>query len=88
MCDGVWRQCFSEKCLRSVITFEVGRGYWNALGREMRASNFLLTNFSRLCCRSKHKFAWKPELLDEVDSHVTASILGRSKWLNEVRAFL
>lgn len=29
-------QAFSEKCLRSAITFEVERGYSNALGRNMR----------------------------------------------------
>ncbi|XP_074328704.1 ATP-dependent DNA helicase homolog RECG1, chloroplastic/mitochondrial isoform X1 [Apium graveolens] len=73
---------FSEKCLRSAIIFEAERGYTNVLGRKMRFNNFLFSKVSKLCSRSKHKFA--ESLLKEVGSYERASITDRSKLLNKV----
>ncbi|KAL1828958.1 hypothetical protein ACET3Z_007370 [Daucus carota] len=73
---------FSEKCLRSAIIFEAERGYTNALGRKMRFNSFLFSKVSKLCSRSKHKFA--ESLLKEVGSYERASITDRSKLLNKV----
>ncbi|XP_057970824.1 ATP-dependent DNA helicase homolog RECG, chloroplastic isoform X2 [Malania oleifera] len=48
---------FCEKSLRSALAYEAMRSYPNALGRKMRFSSFLLARISKLCSRSKHKFA-------------------------------
>lgn len=76
----------SEKCLRSAIAFEAGRGYLNTLGRDMRFNNFLLSKISKLCYSSKYKFGEK--LLEEVNMYETASISNRSKLLNKVSVFM
>ncbi|KAG5548273.1 hypothetical protein RHGRI_013843 [Rhododendron griersonianum] len=67
LCSYVLRPdlCFSDKCLRSVITFEAERGYRNALCNNMRFKNFLFHRVSKLCSQSKHKIAEK--LLVEAD---------------------
>uniref|UniRef100_A0A5B7BBQ5 DNA 3'-5' helicase n=1 Tax=Davidia involucrata TaxID=16924 RepID=A0A5B7BBQ5_DAVIN len=78
--------CFSEKCLRSAIAFEAERGFRNALGRKMRFNNFLFSKISKLCSRSKHKFAEK--LLEEADSYKTATISDRSKLLSKVSVLM
>ncbi|XP_059649570.1 ATP-dependent DNA helicase homolog RECG, chloroplastic isoform X2 [Cornus florida] len=76
-------KCFSDECLRNGITFEAERGYRNALGRKMRFNNFIFSKISKICSRSKHKFAGKL-----VDSHNTASISDRSKLLHKVSVLL
>ncbi|XP_074328705.1 ATP-dependent DNA helicase homolog RECG1, chloroplastic/mitochondrial isoform X2 [Apium graveolens] len=48
----------------------------------MRFNNFLFSKVSKLCSRSKHKFA--ESLLKEVGSYERASITDRSKLLNKV----
>ncbi|KAI8554768.1 hypothetical protein RHMOL_Rhmol05G0122600 [Rhododendron molle] len=80
LCSYVLRPdlCFSDKCLRTVITFEAERGYRNALCNNMRFKNFLFPRVSK----SKHKIAEK--LLVEADRYDAASITDRSKLLNEV----
>ncbi|KAE9448425.1 hypothetical protein C3L33_19673, partial [Rhododendron williamsianum] len=74
LCSYVLRSdlCFSDKCLRSVITFEAERGYRNALCNNMRFKNFLFHRVSKLCSQSKHKIAEK--LLVEADRYDAASI--------------
>ncbi|XP_044490810.1 ATP-dependent DNA helicase homolog RECG, chloroplastic isoform X2 [Mangifera indica] len=74
--------CFSTKQLRSAIIFQAKRGYRNVLGRNMRFSNFLLSKVSRICYRSKHKYAEK--LMVEVVSYDSKSLLDRSKLFNKV----
>ncbi|KAI8554632.1 hypothetical protein RHMOL_Rhmol05G0113000 [Rhododendron molle] len=51
LCSYVLRPdlCFSDKCLRTVITFEAERGYRNALCNNMRFKNFLFPRVSKLC---------------------------------------
>ncbi|XP_058184106.1 ATP-dependent DNA helicase homolog RECG, chloroplastic isoform X4 [Rhododendron vialii] len=78
--------CFSDKCLRSVITFEAERGYRNALCNNMRFKNFLFPRVSKLCSQSKHKIAEK--LLVEADRYDAASVTDRSKLLNKLRKLL
>ncbi|KAF3432192.1 hypothetical protein FNV43_RR26931 [Rhamnella rubrinervis] len=78
--------CFSGKRLRTAIAFEAQEGYRNALGREMRFSNFLFSRISKTCSRSKHEFMGK--LLEEVDSYGTASISNRSKLLDKVSVLM
>ncbi|CAM8879642.1 unnamed protein product [Rhodiola kirilowii] len=78
--------CFSERCLRRAIAFEVGRGYRNVLGRKMRFDSFLCSKFSKLYSRLKHKLPEK--ILDELKSYETATIYDRSKLLNKVSLFM
>ncbi|XP_058184103.1 ATP-dependent DNA helicase homolog RECG, chloroplastic isoform X2 [Rhododendron vialii] len=78
--------CFSDKCLRSVITFEAERGYRNALCNNMRFKNFLFPRVSKLCSQSKHKIAEK--LLVEADRYDAASVTDRSKLLNKVSVLM
>lgn len=78
--------CFCRKRLRSSIVFEAERGYYNALDRKMRYSTSLLSKLSKLCYRSKHKFAEK--LLEEVGKYDPASISDRSKLLNKVSVLM
>ncbi|KAG5531515.1 hypothetical protein RHGRI_026205 [Rhododendron griersonianum] len=78
--------CFSEKCLRSVITFEAERGYRNALCNNMRFKNFLFPRVSKLCSKSKHKISEK--LLVEADRYDAASVTDRSKLLNKVSVLM
>ncbi|KAG5531514.1 hypothetical protein RHGRI_026205 [Rhododendron griersonianum] len=82
--------CFSEKCLRSVITFEAERGYRNALCNNMRYcylfKNFLFPRVSKLCSKSKHKISEK--LLVEADRYDAASVTDRSKLLNKVSVLM
>ncbi|KAL5726710.1 DNA helicase [Ranunculus cassubicifolius] len=78
--------CCNEKNLKSAISFEVERGYRNALGRNMRFSSFLQSNLIKICSRSKHKSAQK--LLEEVNGYGTASISERSTLLNKVSVLI
>ncbi|KAI8538233.1 hypothetical protein RHMOL_Rhmol09G0086700 [Rhododendron molle] len=82
----LFTQCFSDKCLRSVITFEAERGYRNALCNNMRFKNFLFPRVSKLCSKSKHKIAEK--LLVEADRYDAASVTDRSKLLNKVSVLM
>ncbi|XP_019167643.1 PREDICTED: ATP-dependent DNA helicase homolog RECG, chloroplastic isoform X2 [Ipomoea nil] len=77
---------FCEKCLRGAITFEVERGYSNALGRNMRFSNLLFSRMSTLFSRSKHKLAKR--LLEEVDAYDRASVPDQSKLLSKVSVLM
>lgn len=76
----------SEKHLSSAIAFEVEKGYQNALGRKMRFNTYLFSKITKLCSRSKHKFAEK--LLEEADRYDIASISDRSKLLNKVSVLM
>lgn len=78
--------CFSDKCLRSVITFEAERGYRNALCNKMRFKNFLFPRVSKLCSQSKHKIAEK--LLVKADRYDAARVTDRSKLLNKVSVLM
>ncbi|GAB4840403.1 hypothetical protein Ancab_021171 [Ancistrocladus abbreviatus] len=76
------KQCFSERCLRSAVVFEVGGSYQNALGRKMRSDKIFVSKISRLSSRSKHKFAKK--LPEDLDSYCVANLSFKPKWLNKV----
>ncbi|PIA33547.1 hypothetical protein AQUCO_04100169v1 [Aquilegia coerulea] len=78
--------CCNEKNLKSAISFEVEKGFLNAVGGNMRFSNFLQSKLINLCSRSKHKSAHK--LLEEVNGYGTASISDRSKLLNKVSVLM
>ncbi|XP_043806814.1 ATP-dependent DNA helicase homolog RECG, chloroplastic isoform X4 [Manihot esculenta] len=77
--------CSSGEKLRSGIYFKFGRGYRTTLSRKMRFTNYLL-NISRLCSRSKHKFAEK--LLDVVNKYNVPSISDKSKFLTKVSVLM
>lgn len=79
-------KCLFEKHLTSAISFEAERGYRNAFGRNMRFRNFLHSNLLRQFSRSHRNPARK--LLEEVDGYGTASMLGRSKFLNKVSVLM
>ncbi|XP_022150022.1 ATP-dependent DNA helicase homolog RECG, chloroplastic isoform X2 [Momordica charantia] len=73
--------CFSGHQLRSAIAFHVEKGYWNAVGENMRF-HYVLSMLPKLCLRTKHKYAGK--LFEEVDKYGAASISNRAKLLNKM----
>ncbi|KAG9136427.1 hypothetical protein Leryth_023357 [Lithospermum erythrorhizon] len=77
---------FSRKCIGSATTFNAERGCKNVLVRNMRFSHLLFSNISNVCFRLKHKCAEKHVM--EVHSCRKTDILGRSKLLNKVSAWL
>ncbi|KAF4364599.1 hypothetical protein F8388_015290 [Cannabis sativa] len=78
--------CFSVRQLRGAVLSETKRGYLNALGRNMRFSNFLFSKLSRSYSRSRHKLAEK--VLDEVDSYGLSSTCSRPKVLDKVSVMM
>ncbi|XP_062111094.1 ATP-dependent DNA helicase homolog RECG, chloroplastic isoform X2 [Humulus lupulus] len=78
--------CFSVKQLRGAILSETKRGYLNALGRNMRFSNFLFSKLSKTYSSSRHKLAEK--VLDEVDGYGLSSTCNRPKVLDKVSVMM
>ncbi|XP_065855792.1 ATP-dependent DNA helicase homolog RECG, chloroplastic isoform X1 [Euphorbia lathyris] len=76
-------QCSCGKQLRILTVLRSGSGHRNPLYRRMRFTNFFL-NISRLCSRSKHKFA--DNLLNELVD--VQSISDRSRLLNKVSVIM
>ncbi|EXB89386.1 hypothetical protein L484_017352 [Morus notabilis] len=78
--------CFSMKRMRSAIIFEAQRGYWSALGRNMRFNYFLYSKYSKICYRSKHKLVEK--LVEEVDGYGLSNLCNRPKVLDKVSVMM
>lgn len=78
--------CFRVKNFQSGIVFKADKGYWSALGRNMRFNHFLPTQFSRLCYRSKHKLVEK--LSEEVNGYGLSNIRNRPKVLDKVSVLM
>ncbi|CAK7326733.1 unnamed protein product [Dovyalis caffra] len=73
-CSGKWP--------RTKVFFKAERGYRNALGRNMRFTNFIF----RISSRSKHTFVER--LFEEVDQHGRQITSNGSKLLNKVSALM